>query len=395
MPSCYLTRELVKNIVRQHVEHTVHYADKELPGFLLEKRPNSSGTWYFRYVNAEKKNRYCRLGTLDSLDVSEARARAYERYRLLLEGREPKREGETASELTISQFADQYYLPHVRGCKRSWKTDESMLRTRILPVFRARHLASVTSLDVLQWFQGMHKQGLCPATCNRTLALLRFFFNCAMRWGLLPAGSNPCVAVRPLEDNGCRERYLSCDEARALVRELDQLSVPGARAIKLLLYTGARKSEILNARWDCVDLDHKILTVPLSKSGKARHIPLSDKAVSILRAIPRSASPWVFPNPGTGKPLRTLFHLWDGLRRRLNIPEVRLHDLRHSFASFLVNSGCTLYEVQKILGHYDPKVTMRYAHLSPQNLIRAANLVPCVLMEDTPSVRRRELENCS
>lgn len=380
MPSCHLTREFLRTLEKQKVDHIVHYTDKDLPGFLLEKRPNNSGTWYFRYRKSDKKNHYCRLGTLAKLDVIDARARAYDRYRSVLEGHEPKRAGETAAELTISQYVTKYYLPYVKASKRSWKADEGMLRIRILPIFRETFLASVRNLDVVNWLQGMHKHGLCPSSCNRTLALFRFFFNCAIRWGLLPAGSNPCSSVHPLEDNGNRERYLSSEEALALIEELDEMSSPSAQVVKLLLFTGARKSEILNARWEYVNFERRILTVPLSKSGKARHIPLSDEAMAILRSIPQTGNPWVFPNPKTGKPMHNIFHFWDTVRRNLHMPDLRLHDLRHSFASFLVNSGCTLYEVQKILGHYDPKVTMRYAHLSSGSLIRAANTVPLAIM---------------
>jgi len=114
--------------------------------------------------------------------------------------------------------------------------------------------------------------------------------------------------------------------------------------------------------------------VPLSKSGKARHIPLSDAALQVLAEIPHKAE-WLFPSSRTESHLSTIYAAWDRVRERAGIKDVRLHDLRHSFASFLVNSGCSLYEVQKILGHQNPKVTTRYAHLAQDSLLRAANIV--------------------
>lgn len=381
MPRCYLTREFLKNLEEQHSDRVVHYSDKELPGFMLQKQPGNSGTWYFRYRNSEGKNRYCRLGSVNTLNVLEARAMAYSLYKKLQEGLDPKSIHRTPEmEPTMIDFVRLYYLPHVKLNKRSWRLDEGMLRTRILPVLGERRLATIRRLDVVNWINGMLQRGLCPASCNRTLALLRFLFNCAIRWGMLSAGNNPCAGIQTLEDNSARERYLSDDEACALVQELNTLSTPTAQAIKLLLFTGARKSEILNARWEYVDLKRRLLTVPLSKSGKARYIPLSDEAMEILRKLTRTESPWLFPNPKTGKPLHNIFQSWNTLRRRLNMPDVRLHDLRHSFASFLVNSGCSLYEVQKILGHYDPKVTMRYAHLASESLVRAANMASNAVM---------------
>ena len=121
-------------------------------------------------------------------------------------------------------------------------------------------------------------------------------------------------------------------------------------------------------------MERRILTVPLSKSGKARHIPLSDTALQVLADIPRR-SEWLFPSARTKGHITSVFQTWDRVRTRAGLKDVRLHDLRHSFASFLVNSGCSLYEVQKILGHHNPKVTTRYAHLAQDSLLRAANIV--------------------
>ena len=103
---------------------------------------------------------------------------------------------------------------------------------------------------------------------------------------------------------------------------------------------------------------------------------MSDAAVELLQGLPRVDDiPWVFFNPKTRKPPVSIFYAWDSIRAKVGLKDVRLHDLRHSFASFLVNSGRSLYEVQRLLGHHDPKMTMRYAHLSPGALIEAANVV--------------------
>jgi integrase len=188
---------------------------------------------------------------------------------------------------------------------------------------------------------------------------------------------NPCVGVEPVRDNGARERYLTVAEVQRLFEELDgNRNVQVGQVIRLLLYTGARKREVLDARWEHLDLERRTLTVPVSKSGRPRHIPLSDAALELLRGLPRDpAIPWVFFNPRTGKPPVSVFYAWDTIRKRVGLGEVRMHDLRHTFASFLVSSGRSLYEVQALLGHHDPKVTMRYAHLSPHALVEAANVV--------------------
>ena len=202
---------------------------------------------------------------------------------------------------------------------------------------------------------------------------MKYAFNCARRWGFIV--ESPARDVSALPEKEFRERYLSEEEARRLLDALDaDKDRQAAQVVKLLLFTGARKSEVLAARWENVDLERRILTVPLSKSGKARHIPLSDAALLVLAVIPRH-SEWLFPSSRNSSHISTIYPAWDRVRERTGLKDIRLHDLRHSFASFLVNSGCSLYEVQRILGHQTPKITTRYAHLAQDSLLRAANIV--------------------
>jgi integrase len=142
----------------------------------------------------------------------------------------------------------------------------------------------------------------------------------------------------------------------------------------MLILTGARKREVLDAKWEDFDLDRRAWRIPISKSGKARHVPLSDGALNILSTMPRDMKcEWTFPNPDTKKPFVNIFYAWDTARKNAGLSDVRVHDLRHSFASLLINSGRTLYEVQHILGHTQVKTTQRYAHLSQDTLLAAAN----------------------
>ena len=150
----------------------------------------------------------------------------------------------------------------------------------------------------------------------------------------------------------------------------------------MLLLTGARKREAMDAKWDCIDWNRRIWKIPISKSGKARYVPLSDGALLVLRQRRFEVAdgcPWIFPNPDSGEPYRCINNSWDTARRRAGMPELRIHDLRHSFASFLINNGRSLYEVQKILGHSSAKMTERYAHLAHDTLLAATNAASLVL----------------
>jgi integrase len=146
-----------------------------------------------------------------------------------------------------------------------------------------------------------------------------------------------------------------------------------AKAILLLLLTGARRNEITHAKWENIDVQNGSLLVPISKSGKPRIVVFNTAACDVVRALPRlEGNPYVFPSPTTGRPCPSLFFPWDRVRKRAGIPDVRLHDLRHSFASVLVNEDCPLYDIQKLLGHANPKTTQRYAHLRREKLVRTA-----------------------
>lgn len=276
----------------------------------------------------------------------------------------------------LDAFVSNVYLPHIRLRKRSWSVDERIARQHLSPTFGARELADIQRHEVEDWLHGLSSGGLAPATCNRILAVLKTICSLAEMRGLLPAGQSPCAGVSSFKIHTQRERYLTRDEAQRLMRTLEKNDRPEAFAIRLLLLTGARKSEVLKARWENVRLDLRLLIVPLSKSGKPRHILLSDEAIAVIRSIQRQpGNPWLFHGHAPGKPLSDLYLFWNKLRRKLGLSDVRIHDLRHTFASFLVNAGHSLYEVQKLLGHSDPRTTMRYAHLEQASLLAAAETV--------------------
>lgn len=276
----------------------------------------------------------------------------------------------------LDSFVSDVYLPYMRLRKRSWRVDERIARQYLSAAFGDRQLTGIARREVEDCLQALSARGLAPATCNRILAVFKTICSLAEMRGVLPAGHSPCMGVSPFKIHTQRERYLTRDEAQRLMRELKKSDRPEAIAIRLLLLTGARKSEILKARWEHVNIEQRLLTVPLSKSGKPRHILLSDAALDVICAIPRtSGNPWLFPGHAPGKPLSDLYLFWNKVRRDLGLADVRIHDLRHTFASFLVNAGHSLYEAQKILGHGDPRTTMKYAHLGQASLLAAAETV--------------------
>jgi integrase len=143
-------------------------------------------------------------------------------------------------------------------------------------------------------------------------------------------------------------------------------------------------SELLHAEWRHIDLERRAWHIPVTKTGKSRYVPLSQTAVSVISALPKFAGcPYLLPNPETLKPFVSIKHGWQKVRRDAGLPDLRIHDLRHSAASFMINGGVDLYAVGKILGHADHKSTMRYSHLANETLMRAVEVGAAGLMGAT------------
>jgi len=205
--------------------------------------------------------------------------------------------------------------------------------------------------------------------------LLSRIFNLAHKWKVAGASDNPTSGlVRAPESE--RERFLTAEETQRLIASIaEDENRAVAQAVMLLLLTGARRREITLAKWENVDWTNRALLMLVSKSGRPRAIALNTAALALLKLIPRDAAcPYVFPTRLVG-----IFYPWNRIRRRAGLADVRLHDRRHSFASLLVNRGVSLYVVQGLLGHASPRMTQRYAHLAPQTLLDAAEVVSSVI----------------
>ena len=261
---------------------------------------------------------------------------------------------------------------------------EAMCRLRLVPALGGKALDEISPDDVAVLRRKLSAEGLSPARVNRHLAVLRAALGLAIEWGLRP-GPNPAGNPGMTREEP-RQRFLTETEARALMRALDaEPDRDGAAAVALLLLTGARRSEVLDARWQHVDIERRLLAVPRSKSGRARYLSLSDAALAVLASLPRPpGSPFLFPSPRRqDRPREGLRSVWARAKRAAGLDgDIRLHDLRHTFASLLANRGHSLYEIGQLLGHTQLATTQRYAHLTQRTLIDAANEVGRVATGD-------------
>jgi integrase len=363
--------------------------DDRLVGFIAEQRV-SGVTFYFRYNDARNRRHEVRLGRLGDVTVDQARKRAEQLKAEVSLGGDPVAEkAKLRAVPTVAEFAKERYIPHVQERQRAAHNVEAYLRKRILPAIGKKALDEVTSQDVAELRRKLVSEDLANGTVNRHLATVRAMFNQALKWELYQ-GRNPASSPGMLREVH-RDRYLSATETQALFRALAaDPDETAASVLALLAVTGARRGEALKATWENVDLDRCILTVPRSKSGRTRYIPLSQVAVAILqRQLAKRAihpeNPYVFPSARReGQPVEGVRGAWVRAKKAAGLPEdLRVHDLRHSFASALANSGTPLNEIGTVLGHTQLSTTTRYAHHSPQRLIdtattalRAWNLLP-------------------
>jgi len=376
MPKQKLTRSFVAKATCPLGEKRVFITDTDTRGLVLEVRASGGRTFYLRYSDRHGDQRNIKLGDASVVSLDVARQRVAELHNQIALGRDPAATREAERRVpTLGEFVAERYMPHIQGNKRSWKSDETLLRLHILPVFGRRHIDAITTPDILAFQHKLKAKGYAAGTCNRILVLMRYLFNLAAKWEVEGAGQNPARKVDLFKLNNEVQTFLSKEQVAVL---LDALAASENRdllaIVKFLLLTGARKQEALKAEWREFDLANRCWVIPLSKSGTARKVALSDAVVALLETLPsRGKSTYLFANPATGKPYVAAWCAWDTARRRAGLAHVRIHDLRHSFASFLVNSGRSIYEVQRLLGHAHIKTTMRYSHLANETLISAAN----------------------
>ena len=349
----------------------VRLFDTELPGFLCEV--STAGRKSFHIVTQDEfgRQRQKKVADFPAVSVKAAREQAASLLQavrsdgaaVLDAGRERR------ACPTLAEFVRERYLPHVKTTKRSWHTDESILRNHLLPALGSRRLAEITLDDMQCFYRADLTRGAARGSANRRIILMRYLFNLAIKWGTPGVTHNPAREVELVDPQNTRERFLCSAEMARLQEAVESSPNKLLRFIvPALLLTGLRKREVLDARWEHIDFEARTWFVPHTKSGKPRTVQLSDTLVALLRSVPRQedgqGAEWVFPSPRTGQPFVSIFYGWDAARKKAGLAEVRMHDLRHTFASLLINSSYELYDVMSALGHTQMRTTMRYAHLS-------------------------------
>lgn len=392
MPVTQLSAQVCQNATCIAGRSKTDFYDSVITGFILTVSASGSKVYSLRYRDQYGKQRQHKIGDAKSITFDKARQQAQKLRSRVVLGENPAEDKQALRKvITLAEFVEGIYIPHIHQHRRNFSATISFLNNHILPRFGKMHLDAITSDMVSDAHQALRAKGYALATVNKLPILFKIIYNLGKKRKVHGTANNPADGVALFVTNNAKERYLSLEETQRLQDALEQSANPQLKFIvPLMLMFGCRKRELLDAKWVDVDLERRNWHIPMSKTGKARNIPISAKALEMLRMLPRwNGCPYVVPNPETKKPYGNLFCAWDTARKRAGLPDVRMHDLRHSFASNLVNAGQSIYVVSKLLGHTQVKTTARYSHLSDATLLSAVDLAAQVIGTKEGAMNRK------
>ena len=373
-----LTKRYIDALPAREKEYFVW--DDQLKGFGTRVYPNG-GKRYVAQAFRRGKTIRVQIGRHGALPFEEAKARARKAIADIDEGANPNREKENERlPPTVEQLAERFLGEYVPvHCKPRTQIEyRHAVKRYIVPVLGSIKVAALARDDVAALHHEMRDK---PYQANRTLGVISKMMNQAEAWGLRPDRSNPCYHVRKYKEKK-RERFLTADELARLGEALDEEAsfAPSAvNAFRLLLYTGARLSEIQTLKWEHIRGDR--IHLPDSKTG-AKTIPLNGPALEVLAGTERmEGNPYVIVGTGEGAHLTDLQKPWRRIRKAAGLEDVRIHDLRHTFASEAVMGGESLPMVGRILGHTQAQTTARYAHLADDPLRKASERIASSLQK--------------
>lgn len=366
-----INETFVKKIAPQKSNQKIHY-DNEVSGFGIRITKAGTKSFILNY-HINKRERRFTIGKFPAWTAAAAREKAKDLRRLVDQGIDPLEERiERREAPTVADLWAEYESVHLpKLAPRSQKDQRGMWTTYILPELSSVAVRDLSSRQTDRLHANITEK--TPTRANRVLEVLRTALNLAIRWGWIE--KNPADGF-PRNAEHSRERYLTPEEYELVFAALDKMqNQKAANAIRLIILTGARRGEVLGLEWEEVDLQRGIWNRPphKSKDRKAKRIPFSSEALVLLNTMHDEAeSNFLFPT-SKGSCMPDLNRPWRWLKEETGLADIRIHDLRHSFASVLVSNGKTLETIGKLLGHSQYQTTMRYAHLMDDPLRDATN----------------------
>jgi integrase len=378
-----LTNNIIRTLEPPAAGNRITY-DSAVPGFGVRITAGGVVAFVLNYrVRSTGRERRYTIGQYPVWLVAAAREKARELKREVDGGGDPLDQLKAEREApTMADLCAEVETEHLGRLRPKTRVDyQNIIRNQILPVLAERKVADVKSRDIERLFQKISAGA--PIQANRTLAVLSKIFTLAIKWEYRT--DNPCKGVKRNQETK-RKRYLKDDELLRLTKAFAEYQdKQAANIFRLLLLTGARRSEVLSAKWEHFDLKEGMWTKPAgSTKQKAEHsIPLNAPARQLLASLPKLHDEWLFPGRGGQHHRLNLKNSWSRICKAAGITGLRIHDLRHSYASTLVSAGFSLPVNGALLGHSQPQTTHRYAHLLRDPLLEATERAGAILMPKT------------
>ena len=382
-----LTKTLIE---RAEVKNKPYFLfDDQLAGFCLRILSTGKRHYYVQYMKHKQVKRIA-VGRHGILTTEQARDKAVMLLGEIKGGGDPQQEfSDKRKEPLFEDIVERFMKEHAAlHCKpRTRESYRWLMGKHIFPYFKGQKITNITKADIAHF---QHTLRVTPTSANHCLQILSKIFNLSEMWGFRPDNSNPCQHIKQYPRKGC-ERYLSKQEAKRLGDVLQEIksypdkNLAAVYCIQLLLLTGCRLGEIQTLKWDYVDEEHQVLRLPDSKTG-AKLIYLGAGVMNLLEEIRHHPlrppdNPYVLWGKKPGTCLNNIQKPWRRFRKMAGLEDMRIHDLRHSFASFAVSKGMSLAMIGKLLGHSQVQTTARYAHLMTEPLTHAASEVTTILGE--------------
>jgi len=382
----HLTQDYVNNnLASPNGKKSIEYVDDQRTGLYIKVTSSGSSCFYYRYKSNQKTVHH-RLASTDSITLSEARKRVTQLRAEIASGNDPHEDKTNKGAIVgFQDYALNDYLTFARSYKKSWPKDEGIIRNYLIPLLKNKPISKISRHEIQQLHMRLKEEphNLSNASCNHVVKCLRFILTTAVQAEIIE--HNPLKNFRLYREDNRVENYLSDEELQRLLHVLNTQKGKKIRMTCMvclfLLSTGSRLNEALSSRWENIDRKNRLWLIPASasKSGKRRSVPLNDTALDVLDQLGTEDDTWLFISHRTGSHLRSIHRGWSSIRKQAGLPHLRIHDLRHNYASMLVNNGVSIYSVSQVLGHSSVIVTQRYAHLSTKTLQDASqNAAKCI-----------------
>jgi site-specific recombinase XerD len=382
MPVIKMHQNMLSGLRAPDGQEKIEFVDQDTPGLYLEVRRASPGVGAFRY-RQKINGRLCHfpIGRSEDMTLAEARRAVTILKADIAMGNHASSKSKSNSGLpTLDEFFENTYLPYIELRNRSWKDAVSRYNYRIKQRFGALRLNEISRMELETFLMSMKAEGLAGATADHFIKQIRHMLNYAVQLEIME--KNPAARIRLLKEDNKVTRFLSPDELKRLVGVITtRKNCVVSELVLFLLSTGARLGEGLGARFGQVDFHNRVWTIPASnsKSKRSRVVNLGTVAYDLLhrlhaaRTQPVDRDEFVFRSYITGEPIRSVHKVWETICRESKLENLRIHDLRHTYASMLAQEGHTLLEIKEQLGHQDITTTMRYTHITQKSRVAASN----------------------